>query len=136
MSKVTEKQIKQLKSKSIVPPLIFLLLSVLLGAILVAVTLIATFAYLVQNRYVEKSIEASSIQNSVDAYLEEGYDFDRIFRILQRNEHKPLAICVYDEDNNITASYGDELSYVQHSLLQKALTSASLVMRMMNISVL
>lgn len=116
MSKVTEKQIKQLKSKSIVPPLIFLLLSVLLGAILVAVTLIATFAYLVQNRYVEKSIEASSIQNSVDAYLEEGYDFDRIFRILQRNEHKPLAICVYDEDNNITASYGDELSYVQHSL--------------------
>lgn len=121
MSKVTEKQIKQLKSKSIVPPFIFLFLSVLLGAVLVGVTLIATFAYLVQNRYVEKSIEASSIQNTVDTLLEDGYDFDRIFRNLQRNEHRPLAICVYDDDNNIIASYGDELSAVQHALFEEGI---------------
>lgn len=107
--KITDKTIRKLRSKSIVPSVVFFCISLLLGVIIVGMTTTAIITYIVESRFVEKYSLSVQIAQDFSDELANGSDYKSLIAQLDSVVGKPLSISIRNKDNEVLVSYGKEL---------------------------
>lgn len=107
MSKIKNQKITNLRNRSVLPSIILFLVSIVLGATLVGITVSSIFIYMLETKYIEYNKETLNLKNTVEQKRNASVPFETIFSSIENETIHPLAITVLDKDNKIIYSYGD-----------------------------
>lgn len=122
MKSYTEKKIRQLKNKSVAPPIIKLLLAVITGALAVVGIMAASIGSIFQSKLNDSLRDALVIREYIDEHLGQGESYEEILSDIEEMANHPVAINVFDENIEVIEMYGDELNLQDVASTGKELT--------------
>lgn len=107
MSRVTDRKIRYLQHRSVIPSIIFFVISLVLGVALVFATSATIFGYLVGTGVLDSQSQLLNIKSAITKQHVENIDYQDIMNDLEKETNHPAAVAVLDSENNILASYGN-----------------------------
>lgn len=108
MSKASDKKIRKLRRKSVWPSVVFLIVSLVIGAILVDAAISAILAYMLETKYINSRNEAVAIEKRIEKLHLEGKSYQEAIDEIEAEYSHPIAINVISKEGDYEALYGDK----------------------------
>lgn len=110
MKRGINQKIKQLKHKSIFPPIVNMLLSLVFGSVFIALLVSAIVISIIESRFFDSGRQTIAVQQTLNERLESGESIDAVLDDIKNGINPPLAMNVYDGNGKLIEAIGEQLS--------------------------
>lgn len=118
MSKKIDRKYKYLKSRNIIPSIIFFVMSTIVGAIVIVAAVLLVFQYIVGSGYSVARHDMDNIKVFTDIALKSGMTYEEIISDTSDKYANVKSITVIGKDNELLASFGEEFDEDKREILQ------------------